>query len=53
MATEIPLGLARFNLDSNNLIADEESCNWTKFGPWSQCSQSCGGGLQIREGDFY
>ena len=46
--TEAPSGLARFDLEENNLITDEESCTWTKFGPWSQCSQSCGGGLQIR-----
>ena len=27
---------------------DEKECQYSEFGPWSECTLSCGGGMQIR-----
>ena len=38
-------------MDRENAVSDnvdEKECRYSEFGPWSECSLSCGGGMQIR-----
>ena len=43
-------GRDNLNLEENAVPdkVDEKECQYSEFGPWSECSLSCGGGMQIR-----
>ena len=48
--TELPK-LARhdqLNIINDIMTKEEEECDYSDFGSWSECTRSCGGGMQIR-----